>query len=104
MTLLQVEGLQLSLREGKRFSPFVEEVGFTVQKGKTVALVGESGCGKSITCLSLIKLLDSAAVRIDAGSVLFEGRDLLSLPPVELQQVRGNAIGMVFQDPLSSLN
>ena len=104
MTLLAVEGLQLSLRTENGFSPFVENLGFTVEKGKTVALVGESGCGKSITCLSILQLLDPQAVRIDSGRILFENRDLLRMTPSELRHIRGNAIGMIFQDPLSSLN
>ncbi len=104
MSRLEVKGLHLSLREGNGFSPFVEDVNFTVEKGKTVALVGESGCGKSITCLSILQLLDPESIRIDRGSILFEGKDLLTLSQNELRQIRGNAIGMVFQDPLTSLN
>lgn len=104
MTLLTVEGLQLSLREGTRFTPFVEDVSFSVEKGKTVALVGESGCGKSITCLSMLRLLNPEAVQISGGSIQFEGQDLLQLPLSQLRHIRGNSIGMVFQDPLSSLN
>jgi len=81
----------------------VDGVSFTLQPGRTIALVGESGCGKSVTALSLMRLIEPPG-RIVSGSVTFDGRDLLSLSEREMEQVRGARIGMVFQDPLTSLN
>src|ERR1700722_10695424 len=81
----------------------VDGVTFTLQPGRTTALVGESGCGKSVTALSLMRLIEPAG-RIVSGSVMLDGRDLLTLDEREMEQVRGARIGMVFQDPLTSLN
>ena len=79
-------------------------VSFDVPKASTLALVGESGCGKSVTALSILRLLPSAAARIDGGTIRFEGRDLLRLAPRELCALRGARISMVFQDPLAALH
>ena len=81
----------------------VDGVTFTLQPGRTTALVGESGCGKSVTALSLMRLIEPPG-RIVSGSVTLDGRDLLTLDEREMEQVRGTRIGMVFQDPLTSLN
>ena len=81
----------------------VDGVSFTLLPGRTTALVGESGCGKSATALSLMRLIDEPG-RIIGGSVTLDGRDLLGLSEGEMEQVRGAAIGMIFQDPLTSLN
>ena len=81
----------------------VDGVTFTLQPGRTTALVGESGCGKSVTALSLMRLIEPPG-RIVSGSVTLDGRDLLTLDEREMEQVRGARIGMVFQDPLTSLN
>ena len=81
----------------------VDGVTFTLQPGRTTALVGESGCGKSVTALSLMRLIEPPG-HIVSGSVTLDGRDLLNLDEREMEQVRGARIGMVFQDPLTSLN
>jgi oligopeptide/dipeptide ABC transporter ATP-binding protein len=81
----------------------VDGVTFTLQAGRTTALVGESGCGKSVTALSLMRLIEPPG-HIVSGSVTLDGRDLLALDEREMEQVRGARIGMVFQDPLTSLN
>src|SRR5690606_5071128 len=81
----------------------VDGVSFTVGYGEALGVVGESGCGKSITMLSLLGLLPPAA-RVVGGRAMFEGRDLLRLAPRELRRIRGGRIGMVFQDPMSSFN
>jgi oligopeptide/dipeptide ABC transporter ATP-binding protein len=81
----------------------VDGVTFTLQPGRTTALVGESGCGKSVTALSLMRLIEPPG-HIVSGSVTLDGRDLLTLDEREMEQVRGARIGMVFQDPLTSLN
>jgi ABC-type dipeptide/oligopeptide/nickel transport system ATPase component len=103
-TLLQVDGLrtQFVLDEGTVTA--VDGVSFEVKKGEIVGIVGESGCGKSVTNLSVLGLLPKPQGRIAAGSVKFEGRELVGLSENELRQVRGNNIAMIFQDPMTSLN
>lgn len=98
MSLLDVRGLRVSYDNADA----VKDLNFTLQAGETLALVGESGCGKSTTALALMGLLpDNARL---GGQVLFEGRDLLVMPPRQRRQLQGSAQGMIFQDPLSSLN
>jgi peptide/nickel transport system ATP-binding protein len=82
----------------------VEGVSFYVMRGEVLAIVGESGCGKSVTSLSIMRLIASPPGRIVRGRVLFEGRDLLELPEPEMRKIRGNAISMIFQEPMTSLN
>lgn len=82
----------------------VSRVGFDVPRGKVVGLMGESGCGKSVTALSIVRLVPEPGGRITSGSVMFDGTDLLKLPERALESVRGGKIGFVFQDPLASLN
>jgi oligopeptide/dipeptide ABC transporter ATP-binding protein len=81
----------------------VEDVSFTLETGETVGLVGESGCGKSVTAMAIMGLNPSPPSRVDAGRILFEGRDLLELG-AGMRDVRGNRIGMIFQEPMTSLN
>jgi oligopeptide/dipeptide ABC transporter ATP-binding protein len=102
--LLSVRELSVSFAtELGRFRA-VDGVSFDVRRGGATALVGESGCGKSVTAQSLLRLLPSPPAHIDGGQVLLEGRDLLSLPERDLCAVRGGRVGMVFQEPLTSLN
>jgi peptide/nickel transport system ATP-binding protein len=82
----------------------VDGVSFSVAAGETLAVVGESGCGKSVTSLSILRLVTSPPGRIVGGRVLFEGRDLLVLSEEEMRAIRGNAISMIFQEPMTSLN
>lgn len=82
----------------------VDRVGFSIQKGETVALVGESGCGKSLTSLSILRLLPTTNSEITEGSVMFDGTDLLKLPEKDMCKIRGNQISMIFQEPMTSLN
>jgi oligopeptide transport system ATP-binding protein len=82
----------------------VDGVSFPLEKGQTLGLVGESGCGKSVTALSIMGLIPKPPARIVAGSVLFEGRDLTTLKERELEDIRGKEIAMIFQDPMTSLN
>lgn len=81
----------------------VDDVSFTIAQGETLALVGESGCGKSMTALSLLRLLPEPG-RIVGGEIFLDGRDLLHLPDVEMRRIRGNDISMIFQEPMTSLN
>ena len=82
----------------------VDGVSWDVRAGETVALVGESGCGKSVSALSVMRLVPAPAGRIVGGEILFKGRDLLELSEDEMRQVRGREIGMIFQEPMTSLN
>ncbi|MFF2327127.1 MULTISPECIES: dipeptide ABC transporter ATP-binding protein [unclassified Streptomyces] len=103
MTVLSVENLTTSFRRGGEWVPVVDDVSFGVGSGETVALVGESGSGKSVTALSIMGLLPARTSRV-TGSVTLEGRELLSLGEREMQDVRGNEIAMIFQEPMTSLN
>ncbi|KJP15397.1 peptide ABC transporter ATPase [Klebsiella aerogenes] len=89
--------------EGSRVRA-VQEVSFSIQAGQTVGIVGESGCGKSVTAMSLMGLLPPQAARIDGGEILFEGRDLLTLKARHMADLRGNQLAMIFQEPMSALN
>ena len=82
----------------------VDGVSFAINPGETLALVGESGCGKSVTSLSIMRLIASPPGRVVGGSIRFEGRDLLGLSEPEMRKVRGNEISMIFQEPMTSLN
>lgn len=89
--------------EGSRVRA-VQEVSFSIQAGQTVGIVGESGCGKSVTAMSLMGLLPPQAARIDGGEIHFEGRDLLKLKARHMADLRGNQLAMIFQEPMSALN
>ncbi len=101
MPLLQVKGLRIAFRTASGPVTVVDGVDFSVEPGETLGIVGESGSGKSVTCLSILGLLQNAEV---SGEILFRGQNLLGLSQAELRSIRGSAIGMVFQDPLASLN
>jgi peptide/nickel transport system ATP-binding protein len=101
--LLRVRDLSVEFETEAGLVQAVDRVSFDIQPGETLALVGESGCGKSVTAMSILGLLGPRA-RVRAGQVAFEGRDLTSLSEGELRHVRGNRIGMIFQEPMSSLN
>jgi peptide/nickel transport system ATP-binding protein len=102
--LLTVDGLSISFPGERGRTRVVDRVSFSIAAGETLALVGESGCGKSMTALAIMRLVPKPG-RIDEGSrVAFEGRDLMSLPIPEMRAVRGARIGMIFQEPMTSLN
>jgi len=102
--LLEVRGLVTRFAtDGGEFAA-VDGVSFDVQAGRTLAIVGESGSGKSVTALSVMGLVPRPAGRIAAGSIRFEGRELVDLPERQMQALRGNGMAMIFQEPMSSLN
>jgi len=102
MPLLEVDDLHIGLRTPRGPAEAVRGIGFTLERGQTLGIVGESGCGKSITVQSLMGLLPaSAQVR---GSIRFEGRELVGLPEREMCKLRGDRIGMIFQEPMTALN
>jgi microcin C transport system ATP-binding protein len=101
-SLLDVRDLSVSFQNGDNAVKAVDGVSFSVERGRTLALVGESGSGKSVTALSILRLLPEG-VRL-AGEVFFKGEDLLKSRPAHLREIRGNAVTMVFQEPMTSLN
>ena len=102
--LLEIEDLQVLFDIPEGTIKAVDGISYSVEEGETVAVVGESGCGKSVSALATLGLLPSPPARIVGGRVEFEGRNLLSLSEQELQAVRGHKISMVFQEPMTSLN
>ena len=102
--LLSVRDLRTHFFTDRGVARAVDGVSFDLHAGKTLALVGESGCGKSVTAMSLLRLIANPPGRIVSGAVLFEGRDLVQLPEHELRKVRGNDISMIFQEPMTSMN
>jgi peptide/nickel transport system ATP-binding protein len=104
MALLEVKNLQTWFFSEGRVLKAVDGVSLALEEGETVALVGESGCGKSVTAVSILGLVPNPPGRIVGGEILFEGRDLLALDHRSLRAVRGNRIGMIFQEPMTSLN
>ncbi|MDP9820842.1 ABC transporter ATP-binding protein [Nocardioides massiliensis] len=103
-TLLSVKDLSVEFRVGGSWTPVVTDVSFDVARGQVVGLVGESGSGKSVSCFSVLRLLDQRVGRVARGSIEFKGRDLVTLDDRALSDVRGNEIGMIFQEPMTSLN
>ncbi|MDH5540719.1 MAG: ABC transporter ATP-binding protein [Rhizobacter sp.] len=104
MALLEVDGLRTHFATDDGDFAAVDGVGFKVDAARTLAIVGESGCGKSVTALSIMGLVPRPQGRIAGGSIRFEGRELVGLPTRELQDLRGNGMAMIFQEPMSSLN
>ncbi|MDF2114351.1 ABC transporter ATP-binding protein [Roseiarcaceae bacterium H3SJ34-1] len=102
--LLDVRDLTTHFFTQKGAFAAVDKVSFSVNAGETMALVGESGCGKSVTAASILRLVPDPPGRITGGEIIFEGRDLLSLTMREMRKVRGGRIGMIFQEPMTSLN
>src|SRR5205809_374315 len=103
-SLLEIEGLKTHFYTRDGVVRAVDGLSFSVAPGETLAIVGESGCGKSVTSLAILRLIASPPGRIVGGKVLFEGRDLLSLTEDEMRAIRGDAISMIFQEPMTSLN
>jgi oligopeptide/dipeptide ABC transporter ATP-binding protein len=103
-TLLDVRELQTEFATGAGVVRAVDRVSWDVEEGETVALVGESGCGKSVSALSIMRLVGAPAGRIVGGRILFKARDLLTLGEEHMRRVRGREIAMIFQEPMTSLN
>jgi oligopeptide/dipeptide ABC transporter ATP-binding protein len=102
--ILEVRDLSTHFRMEEGLAKAVDGVSWSLPRGKTVALVGESGCGKSVTALSIMRLIPEPPGRIAGGEILFEGRDLLKLSEGEMRRIRGNRVAMIFQEPMTSLN
>ena len=104
MALLEIEGLKTQFFTSAGTVRAVDGVDYTVEEGETVAVVGESGCGKSVTALSIMRLVADPPGKITESQIRFKGTDLVALPEEEMRQIRGRDIGMVFQEPMTSLN
>ena len=102
--LLSVRDLEISFRLGTEETAVVRDLSFDLGEGETLGIVGESGCGKSITALSLLGLVPNPPGRVSAGQILFQGQDLVGASEEQLNRIRGNEISMVFQEPMTSLN
>jgi peptide/nickel transport system ATP-binding protein len=101
--LLEVRNLKTRFDSEDGTLYAVDDVSFSVQSGKTLGIVGESGCGKSVTSLSIMRLIQPPG-KIESGEVFFNGKNLLQLPDEEMRKIRGNEIAMIFQEPMTSLN
>ena len=102
--LLEIEDLSIFFHTEENIVKSVRNLDLTIHKGETLALVGESGCGKSVTALSAMRLIPTPPGKFESGRILFEGQDLLQASEVEMQNIRGNEISMIFQEPMTSLN
>ena len=102
--VIEVRGLQTYLFTRSGVVKAVDDVSFSLRRGETLAVVGESGCGKSMTALSIMRLVPSPPGKIVGGTVALEGKDLLQLGEAEMRDIRGNEISMIFQEPMTSLN
>ena len=102
--LLEIKGLSVSFETDEGSVQALDAVDFEMGLGQTLGLVGESGCGKSVTALSIMRLLPKPIGCVTAGSILFQGEDLLKLSPDGIRKIRGNEIGMIFQEPMNALN
>src|ERR1700720_1715201 len=102
--VLEVEGLRTELSSGRGVIKAVDGVSLSLRRGETLAIVGESGCGKSMTALSIMRLVPEPPGKIVGGSIKLEGRELLTLDEAQMRDVRGNDISMIFQEPMTSLN
>jgi oligopeptide transport system ATP-binding protein len=104
MPLLEVTNLRTSFHTRHGIVRAVNDVSFALEKGDTLGIVGESGSGKSVTCYSLMRLIPQPPGRIEGGTAMFDGIDLLKASPAQLSKIRGKRISMIFQDPMTSLN
>lgn len=102
--ILQVVDLKTYFKTDDRIVKAVDGVSFDLHKGETLGIVGESGCGKSVSNLSVIKLIPSPPGKIMGGKALLDGEDIFTMPGEEIRRLRGNRISMIFQDPYASLN
>ena len=103
-SLLEVRDLRTHFNTAEGIVRAVNGVTFSVHEGETLGIVGESGCGKTVTALSIVRLIEEPPGEIAGGQVLFQGRNLLSVGAQEMCEIRGAKIGVIFQDPMTSLN
>ena len=102
--LLEVKNLSVAFESERGLSTAVDDISFTIPRGSCVGIVGESGCGKSVTAMSLVRLLPQPTGRITGGQILFDGDDVVTMSLSRLRELRGGRVGMIFQEPMSALN
>jgi len=102
--LLEVRNLETGFATESGYVKVLDRLNFSIHKGQTVGIVGESGCGKSVTSLSIMRLLPRPAGKIEGGEILFNGIDITKLPTQKMHEIRGNKISMIFQEPMTALN
>ena len=102
--LLEISNLSVSFLVRKKWLQAVTGVSFYVDQGETLGIVGESGCGKSVTSMSMLHLLPKTTSRVDSGTVIFDGTDISGYSDKEMSRIRGRRISMIFQDSMTSLN
>ena len=103
-TLLDIRGLKTWFKTDDGMVRAVDGVSLHIDRGETLGVVGESGCGKTVTARSVLKLIDMPPGRFEAGQILWQGRDLIPLPPEEMDKIRAREIAIIFQEPMTSLN
>ena len=104
MALLEVDGLKTHFFTDEGVLPSVDGISFNIDRGETLGIVGESGCGKSVTAMSILQLIPQPPGKIVGGEIRFDGTNLVEVPPGKLRKIRGNDIAMIFQEPMTSLN
>lgn len=102
--LLEIKNLKTYFLVDGNVLKAVDDVSFFVKKGETLGIVGESGCGKSVSCMSIVKLIETPPGKYEGGEILFDGKDMLKISDKELRDIRGNDISFIFQEPMTSLN
>ena len=103
-SLIEIKNLRTYFYVRKHVAKAVDDISLAIQAGQTLGLVGESGCGKSVTAHSIIRLIPDPPGKIESGEIFFDGQDLLKLPKSQMRKIRGNRISMIFQEPMTSLN
>ena len=104
MSLLEVKNLEASIKTKTGAIHAIEDISFSMEKGEILGVEGESGCGKSMTALSILRLLPTPPIEISGGQILYDGQDLLKMNKASIRSIRGNRISMIFQEPMTSLN
>ena len=104
MSLLEVKNLEASIKTKTGAIHAIEDISFSMEKGEILGVVGESGCGKSMTALSILRLLPTPPIEISGGQISYDGQDLLKMNKASIRSIRGNRISMIFQEPMTSLN
>lgn len=104
MALLEIDNLKTHFFTDEGILPSVDGISFQIERGETLGIVGESGCGKSVTAMSILRLIPQPPGKIVGGEIRFNGRNLVDIPEPELRKIRGNDIAMIFQEPMTSLN
>ena len=102
--LLEVKNLSVAFESERGLSRAVDDISFTIPRGSCVGIVGESGCGKSVTAMSLVRLLPKPTGHIVSGEILFDDEDVVKMSQRRLQELRGGRVGFIFQEPMSALN